>query len=191
VILTAAELDLVSDLARDPATAAGLAARRGFALRPLTRLLDALVALGLLEKRAGAYRPRPEARALLDRDSPTSALPMCSTKRTCGSAGPPYNAGGGPRRAVARRAPLHAAFIGAMHVPARGQCAGGSPLRSGSAARGGCSTWAAAPAPYTEAVPDRRARARGDPLFDRPRWWPSRARPRGVPCLPRVTFVRG
>ncbi len=190
VILTAAELDLVSDLARDPATAAGLAARRGFALRPLTRLLDALVALGLLEKRAGAYRPRPEARALLDRDSPTSALPMLLHQAHLWQRWSTLTQAVDP--GAESRAERHstAAFIGAMHVTARGQ----APAVAAAVGIGGARRLldvGGGPGTYTEAFLTA-APALEATLFDRPEVVAiARERLAASPCLPRVTFVAG
>lgn len=190
MILTAAELDLVSDLARDPATAAALAARRGFALRPLTRLLDALVALGLLEKRSGVYRPRPDARALLDRDSPTSVLPMLLHQAhlwqrwsTLTQAVDPAAESRAERRSTA-------AFIGAMHVAGRGQASAVAAAAGIGGARrlldvGG------GPGTYTEAFLTA-APALEATLFDRPEVVAiARERLASSACFRRVTFVEG
>ena len=74
VLLTAAELDLFTELARAPRGADALARARGWQLRPLAAVLDALAAMQLLDKREGVYRCRPETAAELSADSPISQL---------------------------------------------------------------------------------------------------------------------
>ncbi len=56
VLFTAAELDLFTYLDQCHYTAAELAATAGLEERALTRLLDALLVLGLLSKEGGRYR---------------------------------------------------------------------------------------------------------------------------------------
>jgi SAM-dependent methyltransferase len=57
VILTAAELDFFTRLDEKPCAASELAAEKKLDVRATTRVLDCLVALGLLEKNGGAYKP--------------------------------------------------------------------------------------------------------------------------------------
>ena len=121
VLLTAAELDLVSELSRAPATALGLAERRRFALRPLRQLLDALAALGLLEKTADVYSPSPDARELLDRESPDSVLPMMLHQAHLWSTWSTLTQLVDPERSAAANPSTTRPFVGAMHVIARGQ----------------------------------------------------------------------
>ncbi|MDA8141647.1 MAG: hypothetical protein M0036_23635, partial [Desulfobacteraceae bacterium] len=68
VLLTGAELDLFTHLA-EPATSRDLADKQGWHERPLTAVLDALAAMGLLIKKDGHYqtdpaRPAAHAQAL-------------------------------------------------------------------------------------------------------------------------------
>jgi len=79
VVLTALELDVFSAVARAPSPPSGdaLAAELGTDPRATRVLLDALVALGLLEKRAGAYANGPVAARFLvagARDDATTSL---------------------------------------------------------------------------------------------------------------------
>jgi predicted O-methyltransferase YrrM len=76
ILLTAVELDVFSRLAGPPRTAASLAADLPADLRGLTILLDALAALGLLEKRDGQYRCPPEFARFLAADRPGTIVPM-------------------------------------------------------------------------------------------------------------------
>jgi (2Fe-2S) ferredoxin/trans-aconitate methyltransferase len=81
VVLTGLELDVFTTIARvpsaTPATAANLASALKADLRATTTLLDALVALGLLAKRGGAYSNTPNAARYLvsgSKDDATNAL---------------------------------------------------------------------------------------------------------------------
>jgi SAM-dependent methyltransferase len=75
VLLTAAEFDLFTLLAREPLTARAIAARLGADLRAITVVLDALAAMEVLEKRNGHYGTAPAA-ACLSADAPDSIHPM-------------------------------------------------------------------------------------------------------------------
>ena len=75
VVATAAELDLLTRLDERPDTAARVAADRKLDERATTRLLDALVVLGLVEKGEGLYAPSEQGR-LLSSHHPESVLPM-------------------------------------------------------------------------------------------------------------------
>ena len=122
ILLTAAELDLFSPLAEKAHTAEQLSGRLGCDARALTILLDALTAMGLLEKQGGAYRTSPAAAAFLADTSPRSVLPMILhaahlwerwsrlTPIVRGNH-PPEHADGSAGDEGALRA-----FIGAMHV---------------------------------------------------------------------------
>lgn len=57
VILTAAELDFFTRLDEKPCSASELAGEKDLDARATTRVLDCLVALGLLEKKDGDYKP--------------------------------------------------------------------------------------------------------------------------------------
>jgi len=76
VLLSGAELDLFTLLARDPLTAEEIAAATKTGLRGIVILLDALSALGLLEKKDGRYLTAPSVAPLLSAAAPASILPM-------------------------------------------------------------------------------------------------------------------
>lgn len=76
VLLSGAELDIFSLVAREPMTAAQIASARKADLRAMTIILDALGALGFLVKREGRYQTEPSAVPLLTSQSPDSILPM-------------------------------------------------------------------------------------------------------------------
>jgi SAM-dependent methyltransferase len=73
-ILTAAELDLFTELDQNRADAPEIAARLGLHERAATRLLDCLVAFGLLVKSEGGYRPSKHG-ATLSAGHPETILP--------------------------------------------------------------------------------------------------------------------
>lgn len=75
VLLTGAELDIFTQLA-EPASSGDLANKQGWHERPLTVVLDALAAMGLLIKKEEQYRTDPDILPLLDAASPRSVLPM-------------------------------------------------------------------------------------------------------------------
>jgi precorrin-6B methylase 2 len=83
VIVAAAELDLFTALAGDPASAETLAGRIEADGRAATVLLDALVALGLLRKKGDMYEVAPEVAELLTEDSPTNVLPAVRHQGNC------------------------------------------------------------------------------------------------------------
>ena len=76
IFLTAVELDLFSVIAKEPLTADEVASRLEVTPRGITILLDALVPMGLLEKRDGRYECPEGVASALSKDSPTSLLPM-------------------------------------------------------------------------------------------------------------------
>lgn len=76
VLLSGAELDIFSLLARESLTAEQIAAVKKADLRAMTILLDALSALGYLVKSEGRYRTEPSAVELLNSEAPDSILPM-------------------------------------------------------------------------------------------------------------------
>ena len=123
ILLTAAELNLFTLLDKAPSTAGDLAASLNADLRGLTILLDALAAMGLVDKEPdGVYRPAAGVAASLSDQSSMSVLPMILhvnhlweswshlTSRVKGS-----------RPALGAATDVHndkqmRAFIGAMHV---------------------------------------------------------------------------
>ncbi len=74
VVIAAAELDVFSALKGGPAGAATLAARIGGDARATAVLLDALAAMGLLEKRGNEYHVLADVAELLTEDSPKNVL---------------------------------------------------------------------------------------------------------------------
>ncbi len=76
VLLSGAELDIFSLLAREALTAKQIAVAKKADLRAMTILLDALSALGFLVKREGRYQTEPSAVALLSAGAQDSILPM-------------------------------------------------------------------------------------------------------------------
>jgi len=76
IILSAAELDLFTILSKDSMSAHEIAKKLNGSLRGITILLNALVAMGLLEKKNERFRTPTEAAPLLSKDSPTSIMPM-------------------------------------------------------------------------------------------------------------------
>ena len=120
MLLTAAELDLFTELARQPVTAAMLAQSRRLKRWPLAAVLDALVAMGLLEKRDHLYRCPPEVTARLSADSPDSVLASVLHAADLWEhwSGLTDRVAGGKPGAPARLDYLRA-FVGSMDVTAR------------------------------------------------------------------------
>lgn len=77
ILITAAELDLFTKLARKPSSSQRLCEENDLDLRGLTILLDALSAMNLVFKDdQGIYSVSPEVAMALSADSETSILPM-------------------------------------------------------------------------------------------------------------------
>jgi predicted O-methyltransferase YrrM len=76
IFLTAAELDIFNLLIKHPMSAQEIADKIQVTLRGITILLNALVPMGLLEKRDEKYYCPTEAAKLLSKDSSTSIMPM-------------------------------------------------------------------------------------------------------------------
>jgi len=74
-LLTGAELNIFNHLT-DSASSRDLAEKQGWHERPLTVVLDALTAIGLLIKKDGLYRTDPDLLPFLRPDSPQTVLPM-------------------------------------------------------------------------------------------------------------------
>jgi len=70
-LLSAVELELFTELAKHPETLAGLSARLGLHPRSAADFLDALVALGFLERRDGTYSNTPSTDLFLDKRKPS------------------------------------------------------------------------------------------------------------------------
>ncbi len=125
VILTGAELDIFTRLDGSPETLSGLVKKTGSNRRSLTRLVDALGALGFLEKKDGVYS-LTEKGALMSSSRAGSLLPMVLHMNrlweTWGDLSPLVRKGTrGKRKHSDRMDPAAlAAFIGAMDVIGRG-----------------------------------------------------------------------
>ncbi|MFF0622419.1 methyltransferase [Streptomyces sp. NPDC004296] len=74
IMLSAVELGVCTELAQGPLPAAELCARTKLHRRPAADFLDALVALGLLERTGDAYANAPEAQEYLDAGKPATYL---------------------------------------------------------------------------------------------------------------------
>ncbi len=70
-LLSAAELGLFTELAKGPADAETLRGRLGLHERSARDFFDALVALGMLERKDGRYSNTPETDLFLDRAKPS------------------------------------------------------------------------------------------------------------------------
>ena len=195
VLLTAAELDVFTPLAKRAMTAAEVTSTLGGDLRGTTTLLDALAAIGLLEKRDGSYRCPPAAAALLSREAPGSVVPMLMHSAALWrrwSALTDVVRHGTPAQPPEpeRRERDREAFIGAMHTVAAAMAADVvAAVRPGDAARlldvGGASgTYTQA---FLEACPAMRAT-----LFDLPPVVEiARRRLGSTGVIDRVDFVAG
>jgi SAM-dependent methyltransferase len=125
VILTGAELDIFTFLDKESAAAETLARRLRLDVRATTRLLDCLVTFGLLGKREGHYSNAPQAATLSSRH-PETVLPMVLHLNHL------WDTWTGLTEIVKKGTAQEseqgikfsekdwAAFIGAMHVVARG-----------------------------------------------------------------------
>lgn len=70
-LLTAVEIKLFTDLAKHPGDLASVQGRMGLHPRGARDFLDALVALGFLQREGGIYRNSPEADLFLDKAKPS------------------------------------------------------------------------------------------------------------------------
>lgn len=75
IILTAARLDIFTRLENQPDSADSISRQLGADPRALTRLLDAMVAMELLDKKKGIYHNTAQG-AVLGADHPETVLPM-------------------------------------------------------------------------------------------------------------------
>jgi ubiquinone/menaquinone biosynthesis C-methylase UbiE len=124
VLLTGAELNIFKLLA-EPVSSGDVARNQGWHERPLTVLLDALAAMGLLIKTGSLYQTDPSLLPYLRPDSQQSVLPMIRHAATIWKNWSDLTRivteTGGVEKAPARfEDPVDMkAFIGAMHVVAR------------------------------------------------------------------------
>jgi SAM-dependent methyltransferase len=121
ILLTAAELNLFTILKKVPLTAQQISPKLGSNNKALSSLLDALTAMGLLEKKEETYFCIPSVAQFLDDDSPASVRPMILHMATLwtrwsrltgivGGIPAPTN-----QLSVTRTPEELQAFIGAMH----------------------------------------------------------------------------
>ena len=195
VLLTGAELDIFTCLA-EPASSKNLAEKQGWHARPLTVVLDALTAMGLLIKKDGLYRTDPGLLPLLRSDSPQTILPMIRHAATIwknwSNLTHIVTESGGVKSAARsfENPEDQIAFIGAMHVVGRVR----APkiiqaINPGSARRlidvgGGSGTYTIA---FLEAFPEMSAT-----LFDLPNVVSmGRARIAEAGLVDRVSIVAG
>lgn len=196
VIVAAAELDLIGALAKEPMSAAELAASIRGDERATIILADALTALGLLEKRNGCYSAAPGVGELFGEGASTSVLPMLRHHANClrswahlaavVRSGRPHDGPPSVRGEDGDRS----AFIEAMEVASREVAArviaglGDLDFEHLLDVGGGPGTWTAA---FLRANP--RARAT---LYDLPHVIPIARRHLGAAGLSeRVSFVEG
>ena len=123
-ILTAAELDLFTELDRNRAAASEIASRFRLHERAATRLLDCLVAFGLLVKSDAVYHPSEQG-VLLSADHPETILPsvlhLNHLWKNWSHLTESVRLGENPHREpkVKRQGARLEAFIGTMHVVGR------------------------------------------------------------------------
>jgi len=124
VLLTGAELNIFQHLA-DAASSGEVARKQGWHERPLTVLLDALSAMGLIIKKDGLYQTEPGLLPFLRSDSPQTVLPMIRHMATVwgnwSNLTRIVTETGGVERtpAIFENSEDRKAFIGAMHVAGR------------------------------------------------------------------------
>ena len=122
VIGAAAELDLFAALDQEPAPVETIAERLHTDRRATAMLLDALVALELIEKQGECYAISPEIRSLLVHDSPRTILPgilhRLNVLRSWSQLAWVTKAGIPCPRQASIRGPAadRAVFVGAMHT---------------------------------------------------------------------------
>jgi predicted O-methyltransferase YrrM len=83
ILAAAADLDVFSELASQPRTAAELARKLGCKARGITTLLDALAALELLEKSRDQYAVPESLRPMLTRNGSQTVLAMAQHQANC------------------------------------------------------------------------------------------------------------
>jgi SAM-dependent methyltransferase len=123
-VLTAAELDLFTELDQNPADAPEIAVRLRLHERATTRLLDCLVAFGLLVKSNSVYRPSEQAAALSATHPETilpSVLHLNHLWENWSHLTESVRLGENPHREpkIKRQGKRLEAFIGTMHVAGR------------------------------------------------------------------------
>ncbi|MDY6852135.1 MAG: methyltransferase dimerization domain-containing protein, partial [Thermodesulfobacteriota bacterium] len=129
ILLSGAELDIFTVLADKPLTVREVTGKLKVHSRPMTILLDALSAMGLLVKQDGRYRTEPALVSSLSSKTPDSILPMIlhnvSMWKSWSGLTAIVRETGAPRHpaAIFRDKAELGAFIGAMHVVGAPQAA--------------------------------------------------------------------
>jgi SAM-dependent methyltransferase len=196
IFLTAAEFDIFSLVIKNPQSAREIADKLQVSLRGITILLNALVPLGLLEKKDEKYHCPAEVASLLSKDSPDSIMPM--VMHTVGLWKRWSDLTEIVRTGTRRTRPSvfdsseseQEAFIGAMHVIASRIAPGiVAAIKPGAARKlldiGGAS--GSYTQTFLEAIPELRAT-----IFDLPSVIKiSQRRLAGTDLLGRITFVAG
>jgi predicted O-methyltransferase YrrM len=196
VVAAAADWDVFSALASGPMTASRAASALGADVRAMTVLLDALGAMGLLDKERGEYRVPAGLCDILTESGRETVLPMLQHQANClrrwAQLSRTVQTGRPPERAPSIRGAEadQAAFIGAMHSIS-GPLAEGlvaeiqaPPFRHLLDVGGGSGTWTMA---FLRAQPDARAT-----IFDLPEVIPmAERRIREAGLVDRVSFVPG
>lgn len=196
IFLSAAELDLFTLLAKEPLDAGEVAAKLQVTLRGITVLLDAVVSMGLLEKKDGKYSCTQETASLLSKESPANIMPMVMHSAHLWQRWSSLTKI--VRSGIEKKRPSifesseseQEAFIGAMHTVARRVAPdvvkAVDPANAASLLDIGCASGSYSQA-FLEAYPSLKAT-----LFDLP---PviriARHRLEGSGLLDRVTFVPG
>lgn len=83
ILAAAVDLDLLAPITESPRTAEEIASRAGCDLRAVTILLDALAAVGVVEKQASRYRVPSHLAPYLTASSPQSVLAMLQHQANC------------------------------------------------------------------------------------------------------------
>jgi hypothetical protein len=126
ILMTAAELDIFSHLLAEPKTAAQVAGELPSDPRGTERLLDALTALEMLDKKDGAFRVKPGLRKVLSSSAPGTIVPpilhLAQLWEIWGRLTEIVQKGrkDGPFDRIERDEEGVKAFIGAMHAIGRG-----------------------------------------------------------------------
>ncbi|MDR1726563.1 MAG: methyltransferase domain-containing protein [Acidobacteriota bacterium] len=196
ILLSAAELDLFTVLQKAPLPVMEIASRVKGDPSALAALLDAVAALGLLQKKDGAYFCEPAVARYLAEDSPETVLPMVLHAASLWNRWARLTdiAQGAPaptkRLNLARTGDELKSFIGAMHsigAPLARQIA--ADVQPGAAKSlldigGGSGTYAIA---FLREAPEMRAT-----IFDMPAVIEmARARLEGEGLMGRATLVPG
>lgn len=194
VLLTGVELDIFTLLAEEPLSLAEITDKLSSDLRATTIFLDALAAMGLLEKKGGLYRTSPEVIPFITAGSENSIVPgllhTAHLWKTWSQLTDVVLSGGPAPRPDTDGDVRTKAFIGAMHVgalryaPELVKAVDPGPAKKIIDVGGGSGTYTIA---FLRAFPGMKAT-----LFDLPDVIPmAEARLEEEGLLTRVTLVGG